>query len=523
MGLFSPVKRFFKKPSSVLKPLTKPMVELASGVAELQADLFSATTSPFLQPISNILDALQPRARFSVDLPNPTITLAGGTNHRLLIPGLNAPIEGPSQPNADITGGLLADLAFKADDFRTMRSDLSFLNKTMNKGLFPHRNDLFEVVLLVHPYSAYGAGDFIILAELELDGKPVGDLMLHLDVGDIQANREFQIAKLAPVWKAAGLSRSNVTESFLPQLGSNMPTLMIDRCALEVPGESLHTLRVNIRYQKKDGRTVVDSNAVKDALVALEVRVNRINDDLEETLHRYSEFNPADPFTTQFQIDRRGFLTEEDEKNQAPPLAKLGENKGLAASANALAEVIELIDSMPDAPPENPSGASGQDALFGLLTQRVSHGERIRKTLGEARRQLRDFRPKQNAHDYRLRYKVKIENPGTNARFVNLEHTNKSIATGQTVGGFTMEDLRLTNNSVYETTIYPVKATEDMASTVRLSTKQSEASMYRLSLSTSYGDQETQVKAVRLRPENNNPPQKDEAQITWEIKDMADY
>jgi hypothetical protein len=468
--------------------------EVAKRSAQTIAGVFNDVTSPFLGPLDNIMNVLWPKIRFG-DI-NANLTLAGGTTHSFVLPQL------PSLPGAggagDVTGGLLSDLAFDSEALRRAETDLKFLSSALRRGVYPHRADAFFLGVSAVPKvtaSAF-AGDFwlrVIVKDVE-SGASEADFTFGLRAMDINEQLETLRARMgekSPSRElAAALERSRVVQ-------------------VRAERGKRRRLSVEITVHNFNGEEIKNFNFLRE----LSIWIERRNDGYTDVLHQFVWYEPGeDKVKLVFPIERIESISD-NEDNKMEALGRAGGR--LANVADALDRALETINTPAAAPPAG--DPNGTDLLGQILARRVHRAETVREHLWTARRQLVRLRSGENVFDYRLRFKLRIENANAARRTITRLRVR---STGVPNADFELLQFELPRQSRYDITVYPLRQDPNTRNEASLEMGEAKTN-FTMALVAGLGVAETVVLSSFPKPTATATPV-DTGLLTWVIDDTAE-
>ena len=466
--------------------------KIVSETSKTAAGLFNDATAPFLAPIENIMNTFAPRIRF--DIGDINARLAVTTRSEFVFPQL------PRLPGAggagDVTGGLLADLAFDSEALRRSETDLAFLSSALRRGVYPHRSDAFFLGVSAVPKLA-SAGTFNgqvwvrAHATNVADGGTEADLAVGLR--DIEINERSEILK----------ARAGIAP------GGPVPTADFGAALERSSTVQLRTQRGNRRIVQIDV-TLQDVGGAAQNFASfvreLYVWIERRNEGYTDVLHSFVWREPnGTNLKVLFPIDRVEYISDNGD-NRMQAVGRDG--GGLASAAEAIDQALAAMqkDSLLDL------NGKGIDRLQEILARRVSRAETVREHLWTARRKIAGLQAPENVFDFRLRYKLRLENT-VNARRTITRLRMRS--TGVPNADFDLGRFEMPPHSRFDMTVYPLRQDANTTNEASLEL-QDQRSNFTMSLVAGLGLAENVVRSVFP-----TGPAVDTAKLEWTVSDTA--
>ena len=489
MGFFDDVADF----------VTKPVRDFAKAAAKTIAGSFDDITEPFLKPLDRLLDVLSPRFRLDGSFTGRLgASISGGTTHRIVfpqIPGLSA---GTGVALSDVTGGLLSDLAFNSEELRRSETELDFLASAMRRGVYPHRDDVFVLGWSVTPKENLAGEIWIRVRVSGEEDRTLAESTLRLRASEVQA----QVANLKPKLALTADGKYD-SEEMAAALERSY------RVQLNTEPGLRSEIRVKLTAHAANG---TENKALHAQFQELAVWVERSNAGYSDVLHFFECREPEMPLNLVFPLDRIAYISE-GEGHQMDAVGR--EGGAMAAAAGEIDEARKLLATSLQPPPED---LPGSDRLAELLGRRVARAEGVREKLWQARKKLVRLQTEQGTFDYRLRYKLRMENQSATARRVTeLQFKNESPGQNKVASIWELTDIELPKYSRYEITVYPLQKHGDNESeaTVRMADANQHVSF---SLLGGLGLSHRVLRSVLLKSQNGQP---DTGELRWKVADRA--
>ncbi len=511
----------------LIKKLGKIVRAPLADIADTAAGAFRDVTQPFLGPIDDILDVFSPRLRIKGELSGGvTATVAGGTRHELVLPQLpwgsaTSSSAAVAAAGNDITGGLLSDLAFRSEELRKAEDTLHFLDKAMRKGLYPHRDDSMLLRLRLVP-------------EVQMKSDVVAIVQVRGDDGNLDQEMTLPVRK-AELDRSVGAYRRRIGAT-----AANAPFDDTDlddeigvsaELALPIAWPSGVPLLVKVTFLNATG---VETPALAGQFAALELTVERYNQGFADVLHRLHVTRPVGEVEVPFYVDRHDYYADwvaPECRLEALPRA----GGSFQAAAAELARAGDLIGTFSRlGPTQAGAGATTGGAASAAsdrvassaeqyLLSRVQAAQSIREALWSARRNVAAIRMGNGMFDYRLRYKLVLENlrsdDGGQHSVNSVEFENVNSATNGRVRAWKLGSFQLPARSVWEHTVYPTKITEyDKASAVVDAEHPGAQGQLLLSLLAGIGGAQAQVLGRRLESHAGKPARQ---LLAWQVRDAC--
>jgi hypothetical protein len=479
--------------SNIIDPggIGREVVKRSAGTL---AGMFSDATAPFLGPIDNIMKVISPRFTINGNF-NANATLSGGTTHSFVFPQL------PSLPGAsgagDVTGGLLSDLAFDSEALRKTESDLRFLSSAIRRGVYPHRADSFFLGVSAVP-------------KLADNGTMNGDYFLRVTVKDVDDNTSGETEFMFGIRGGEMKERVDMVRM---RMGEKTP---VRELAAAVERSELVQLRaergrrrrlmVEVKVNDLNGGAIANFNFLRE----LRVWIERRNDGYTDVLHHFVWHEPGeDKIALAFPLERIEYISDSDDNR----MQAVGRDGGrLASAANELDQALAVLDAGAVPVPEG----KGTERLGELLAQRVQRAEVVREHLWTARRKLVRLQAAENVFDYRLRFKLRLENCNAAKRTITrLRMRSPGVPNAE----IELPPFELPRQSRYDITVYPLRQDADTLNEATLETGETKENLT-LSLVTGLGLAENVVRSAFPKKTTTQNPV-DTAKLSWAVADTA--
>jgi len=180
---------------------------------------------------------------------------------------------------------------------------------------------------------------------------------------------------------------------------------------------------------------------------------------------------------------------------------------GLAGAAQAIDQALKAMQE----PMPADDGGKGMDRLQALLARRVSRAENVREHLWDAKRRIVRLQATENVFDFRLRYKIRLENTVNARRTVaRLRMRSTGVPNAETE----LSRFELPPHSRYDMAVYPLRQDPNTTNeaTLELVDQRSNLTM---SLVAGLGLAEGVVRSVFPTG------QVDTAKLEWSVADTA--
>lgn len=470
--------------------------KIVSETAKSAAGLFNDATAPFLAPIQNIMKTLEPGFRFDFGDINARLSVA--TRSEFVFPQL--PSLAGAGGGGDLTGGLLSDLAFDSEALRRAETDLGFLASALRRGVYPHREDAFFLGVSAVPKlgadSKFNGQVWVRAHVTNADGGTEADVAVGLR--DIEINERVDSTRARAGGAQAVLPVAEMAAAFER---SSMVQLRTQRGSRRI-------VRVELTLQDVGGAPLAN---VALFLRELSVWIERRNDGYTDVLHSFVWREPSgDRLTLVFPVDRIEYISDNaDNKMQA-----IGrDGGGLAGAAEAIDQALK---AMQEPAPLDDNG-KGLDRLQGILARRVSRAEAVREHLWNAKRRIVRLQSTENVFDFRLRYKLRLENTVNSRRTITRLRMR---STGVPNADFDLGRFELPPHSRYDMTVYPLRQDPNTTNEATLEFLD-QRSNFTMSLVAGLGLAESVVRSVFPTGQGVDTAKVDTAKLEWSVSDTA--